>query len=177
MPVRLLNVYRRHRVVNINANIIAAGLLAIAAAKIPVMLLGRLIGPENKLLITLAAGVTDVVFDVLIYYGLHWLANHWRPLRKHRADGTEIEARPFFKDATLIQFERALLSPLYYGAAMGLMWWLQHRGVEPSWAFVLGFVGGLVITRVVHTTWGLRNGRFRDEPAPRSAPRPDTPRV
>lgn len=163
MPQRLFDLYQRKRIININLNILAAGMLAVLVAKYPVYLVGAWIGPDRRVLITLAAGAVDMVVDVAIYYALHWFANHWNPPWKQ----TEAAAprRSFFRDASVVQFERAVLSPLYYLVAMGLMLWLQYRGMGHSWAFVVGFAVGLLVTRVVHTAWGLRTGRFVDLPA------------
>ncbi|HZW09766.1 MAG TPA: hypothetical protein VFF69_07675 [Phycisphaerales bacterium] len=164
MPRRLFEYYQRKRVININANIVASGLLAIVIAKHPVHLVGEAIGADRKILVTLAAGAIDMFVDVAIYYALHWIANHWHPRWKKSAK--RAHKRSFFHDASLIQFERAILSPLYYLVAMGLMYALQRWALieDHSWAFVIGFVTGIVVTRVVHTIWGLRSGRFADLP-------------
>lgn len=164
MHRRLFDLYQRKRVLNINANIVASGLLAILIAKYPVYLVGKAIGREHRFLITLAAGAIDMVVDIAIYYALHWIANHWHPSWKKTA--RRQHKRTFFHDASLIQFERAILSPLYYVIAMGLMYALQRWDVveSHSWAFVIGFATGIVVTRVVHTIWGIRTGRFADLP-------------
>lgn len=162
MPRQLFHLYQRSRVFNINFNVIAAGMLAILIAKYPVMLVSEWIGPEHKFWITVCAAVLDMIADVLLYYGLHWLANHWRPAS--RRPKVRKSKRAFFKDATLIQFERAILSPLYYVVAGGLMYFLQHQGIKPSWAFVWGFASGIFVTRIVHTIWGYRTGRFKNDP-------------
>ncbi len=160
MPTRLFELYQRKRIININTNILTAGFLAVIIAKYPVVLIGRLIGEENKFLITLAAGGIDMVIDVILYYALHWVANHWNPPWKKAPMPSP--DRSFFRDASLIQFERAILSPLYYLIAMGSMYALQHLGWSHGWAFFTAFACALVITRIVHTTWGLHTGRFRD---------------
>jgi hypothetical protein len=164
MPRHHIDLYQRKRVVNINANIVASGLLAVVIAKYPVYLVGEAIGREHRFLITLAAGAIDMVVDIAIYYALHWIANHWHPSWKKSAKRKH--KRSFFHDASLIQFERAILSPLYYVIAMGLMYELQRWGLieSHSWAFVVGFTAGIVVTRVVHTMWGMRTGRFADLP-------------
>ncbi len=168
MPQRLFDLYQRKRIININLNILTAGMLAVLIAKYPVYLIGEWIGPDRLVLVTFAAGAIDMVVDVAIYYVLHWLANHWSPpWKRSRNAGPK---RSFFRDASVVQFERAVLSPLYYLIAMGLMFWLQWRGMGHSWAFVVGFAVALLVTRVVHTAWGLRTGRFVDPPA-EDAPR------
>lgn len=160
MPLRLFELYQRKRIVNINLNILASGLFAVIVAKPLVVVVGNWIGPERLLSVTLAAGAVDMVVDVVIYYALHWFANHWSPPWKRTSHTSP--KRSFFRDASVVQFERAILSPLYYLIAMGLMYALQHRGMAHGWAFFVGFASGLLVTRVVHTVWGLRTGRFLD---------------
>jgi hypothetical protein len=163
MPQRLFDLYQRKRVININANILGSGLLAVVIAKQPVHMIGEWIGEEHPFLITLAAGAVDMIIDVIVYYALHWFANHWNPpWKRARPAGPK---RSFFHDASLVQFERAILSPVYYLIAMSLMWYL-HRfaGITHSWAFLFAFASGLLVTRVIHTAWGLKTGRFADLP-------------
>ncbi len=183
MPARLFDLYQRKRIININANIVASGVLAIVLAKYPVLWIGQYLGPDHPMRITIAAGVIDMVVDVCMYYALHWLANHWKPSWKQPTTPTtttqhttpsspRTDTKPpsksqsgmlaFIRDASLIQFERVLLSPLYYLVAMGLMYLLQTRWyhLDHSWAFVIGFTAGIVVTRIVHTIWGLKTGLF-----------------
>jgi len=164
MPHRhMFRFYQRKRIVNINFNILAAGFIAIALAKFPVLWISEAIGTEQKLLISVIAYVLDIVLDVLVYYALHWIANHWNPhghLLKHDERPRE---RRFVRDATRVQAERIALVPLFMVVAMGGMWALQkYSGVSASWAFVVAFVSAMIITRVVHTVWGLRSGTFDD---------------
>lgn len=163
MARRFFDLYQRKRVININANIIASGFLAILIAKYPVHLAGKAIGEDHKFLISLAAGAIDIVVDVLLYYALHWLANHWSPPWK-KARPAE-HRRSFFRDASLVQFERAIIAPFFYVIAVGLMFLLQEFLYwGHSWAFVVGFASGILITRAAHTLWGLKHGRFIDSP-------------
>ena len=62
-----------------------------------------------------------------------------------------------------MQFERAILSPVYYLTAMGIMYALQASGRPYGESFVVGFVAGIVVTRTIHTIWGVRTGTFRDK--------------
>lgn len=164
MHRRLFHYYQRKRIININANIIAAGLLALIPTTGIVWLAKLFIDEDRSKTFTAISLVSDIVFDVIIYYALHWVANHWRPLRA----GTERESRelsaappPFMRDASLIQFERALLSPLYYLTAVGLMQYLQDvQDVRPGFAVLIAYPAGLSVTRIVHTLWGLRSGTF-----------------
>lgn len=163
MPQRVFKFYQRKRVVNINLNIVAAGFLAIALAKFPIMYIGNWIGPEHKLIIAAIAYVVDTVFDVLVYYALHWVANHWNPnghLPKH---DDRPKSRRFMHDATRIQAERMALVPIFIIIGPGGMWALQKfADISHSWAFVIAFVTAIITTRIIHTAWGLRTGTFKD---------------
>lgn len=173
MPGRIFRYYQRHRIVNVNLNIIGAGLLAVAVAKWPVHWVSGWIGAEYKLINSIIAALIDGVADILIYFLLHWVANHWRPFKpQHERDHPDTS---FWKNASLVQFERLTLTPAFYVIAIGGMWGLQHAGMRASWAFVLSFSVGLIVTRIAHTYWGLRTGRFQPIPmrSARSAPRSD----
>ena len=167
MHRRLIHLYQRKRIININLNVMAAGFLAIACTKGVIWAVDLFLPREQKLLFTVIAPVADVIFDVLIYYVLHWCANHWRPLSR---PGDPTPRRlSFLRDATLIQFERALLSPIYYILAGALMHILQDLGWHPGWAMAAAFTTGLMTTRVLHTALGLYTGSFRD-PRPGEGP-------
>ncbi|MCL4220511.1 MAG: hypothetical protein KJZ65_03990 [Phycisphaerales bacterium] len=164
MPERVFRLYQRHKLININVNIAAAGLLAILVAKYPVHLADRFIdetlGLGHPLIKSIAAAVIDGVADVVIYYVLHWLANHWRPFgRMHDSDKPD-DDRLFLRNATLVQFERLALSPIFYGVSIGLMWAVQHfTDIRTSWAFVIAFATGIIVTRILHSIYMVRTGR------------------
>lgn len=163
MPSRVFKYYQRKRVVNINLNILAAGFISIAIAKYPVYLMGVWIGTDHKLLISVLAYILDMVIDVAVYYGLHWVANHWNPRGHLQGDDTRPKGRKFLHDATRIQAERAALVPLFMLVSMGGMWALQHYyQITHSWAFVFAFVAAMFVTRIAHTLWGYQSGTFKD---------------
>ena len=172
MAPRIFRFYQRHRIVNVNLNIIGAGLLAVAIAKYPVHLLSLTIGEQHKFINSVVAAVVDGIVDIGLYFVLHWIANHWGPIKHERKtkaklneNGEFIEKSvSFWRDASLVQFERLTLTPVFYLFAIGGMWGLQHYGLRASWAFVLSFSVGLIVTRIMHTWWSLRTGRF--EPLP-----------
>jgi len=165
MPTGLFRYYQRSRLVNINANVIVAGMLALLPTAGMVRLSKVFITTDQKWVYTTIAVAADIIADVAIYFVLHWVANHWRPLqgRSHR-ERRKLEAKPppFLRDATLVQFERALLSPLYYITAGLLMQLIQHQGIKAYWAVFIAFPTGLLLTRVIHTIWGLHSGTFLD---------------
>lgn len=163
MQKRAFRLYQRKRVVNINLNILLAGVITIAIAKYPVELIGNWVGSERTVLLWAIAYVLDMVIDVAVYYALHWLANHWNPRGDLPRPEERAKGRRFLRDATRIQAERAALVPLFMLVSLGLMWGLEKRThVVHSWAFVWAFLAAMIVTRVVHTLWGYRSGTFRD---------------
>tara|TARA_R110002072_G_scaffold103792_3_gene227700 strand:+ start:372 stop:977 length:606 start_codon:yes stop_codon:yes gene_type:complete len=163
MPKRAFKLYQRKRVVNINLNILAAGFLAIALAKIPIMLIGNWIGTEHKFLIAAIAYVVDTIFDVIVYYALHWIANHWNPHGHLPEQKKRPKSRRFVHDATRIQAERMALVPIFILIGPVGMWVLDRfYGIQHSWAFVIAFVCAIITTRIIHTFWGYRSGTFKD---------------
>lgn len=168
MPKRAFQLYQRKRVININVNVFLAGILSIALAKYPIMIFSGMIGHEHKLAISIMAYVIDTLIDVLLYFGLHWIANHWRPLKEtHLVDKLTTPAdsrtKNFLIDVGKVQAERIALVPIFAAIAISGMWALQHfAGFKPNWAFVIAFIVAMIITRVIHTVWGLRSGTFKD---------------
>lgn len=166
------------RIVNVNVNIVVAGLLAMLLTLIPVHLSHNHI--ENHWAILAITFLSDLVFDVVIYYSLHWLANHvpWR--HTFGLDNPEV-TRPavFFRDATIIQGQRAILSPILYSIFLGLQLYLLKQEVLREWAAVIGLSSGILCTRVIHTIWMLHSDRQAAKNAPKepaqTAPRAEAP--
>lgn len=163
MPERLFRLYQRKKIINVNVNIVLAGLVAVLLSKYPVHWMSQAIGPGLHWLKALLAGVIDATVDIGLYFLLHWVANHWRPLKPK----SDLERRAFenvgsfWKNATLVQAERYLLSPIFYIIAVGGMWALSaYTPLRESWAFVVAFSGAIIVTRIIHTVWGLSSGRF-----------------
>jgi len=157
------------RIVNVNVNIIAAGVLALPVV-LGVLKLGMLFGlnVSHKALIPVITLVADVIADATIYYVLHWLANH-SPWRRQMLEDVAQAADHlnFFKDATIVQFERAVLSPLLYVLWLGTQWWIIHLSDTPQepttvyFATCIGFLVAISVTRTLHTIWMLTKDRKR----------------
>ena len=174
MPDRLFKFYQRHKILNINVNVVLSGFLAIAVAKYPVAVVTGWMDEGYAFWKTVAAAIIDGIADVIIYYVLHYLANHWRPFRPKNELDQPDEPGLFFRNATLVQFERLALTPVYYLIAMGLMYGLiKARAMPDSWAFVTGFGVAIVVTRIIHTVWMLRQGVHK---RPKTAPAPEADR-
>ncbi len=156
-------VYGR-RIVNVNLNVVLAGSVALLPT-IWIVSLTRDLGIDNKLAITAITFVSDLVFDVVIYFALHWLANHL-PRRWGSVSSHAYQHLSFIRDASLVQFERMLMAPVLYTVALGLQNFLMHDGISREWATVWGFAIGLAITRCMHTFWMLRaEGRAKKRKA------------
>ncbi len=162
MPLRLFKLYQRKRVININVNVTMAGLLALALAKFPVAWTAELIGREHKFLISIAAYFIDMIFDGVVYFALHWLANHWKPGEPEPVD--RARGKRFFADALIVQAERIALVPLFALIAIGGMYLLQHHtDLKIGWAFVITYLVAIFITRILHTIIGYQTGTFDDK--------------
>ncbi len=175
----LARLYAR-RIINVNVNIVAAGLLALPPVVLVVYLVQHFgmaathmlkVGPVSFPTIAAITLAADVVFDFSIYLGLHWLANHhpWRnrllapaDLLLDKADKLLVPAHKglsFIHDAGLVQFERAVLSPVLYAMWLGLQSLLIQRGFSAEWATTIGCVCGIACARALHTIWMLNQER------------------
>jgi hypothetical protein len=173
---RLVDLYD-YRIVNVNVNILLAGACAMGIT-VGVMhtlevsgllaaitnrigehhftVRGREIHGE-KFVVQGITFVVDLIADVAVYYALHWAANHMPRARKRpRSAYANLS---FMRDATLVQFERALVSPVLYLAALGLQSRLHHAGYSVAFSTAVGFAVGIIIARTLHTIWMLRAER------------------
>lgn len=194
MLIALANLYRR-RIVNINVNIIAAGFLALIPTLAAVHF-SRYLGVDDhdKKLISIITFVADVVSDVIIYYILHWLANHSPAATRGALEKAEhmvragaivtdhalekvVHPRSFLRDATRVQIERMCLSPVLYGVLFATQQFMLHAGYDRVWATTLAFVAGISITRAIHTAWMVYQERreARALAAPSDAARSPAP--
>lgn len=153
---RLLEFYNR-RIVNVNVNVIAAGLLALGPTVLIVHLSRRFgVQDDDRALITAITFVADLVSDVSIYFGLHWLANHRPGVKRLSQVDAAYRQMSFVKDAATVQVQRAILSPLLYGVAFGTLYGLLHAGWARELASAAGLVLGIMTTRILHTMWMIR---------------------
>jgi hypothetical protein len=167
MPERLFRLYQRKRVININFNIVASGLLSTAVVAGILVFMKSVLGTDwPSWAYTAFSAIADLILDVTIFIALHWVANHWRPLRgKNAKERLQLEAKPpnAMRDAAQLQIERAIISPLYYIMAVaGTQMLQQEFGWHPAAAVGLAYPAGLVVTRTIHTVWGLKSGTYQD---------------
>lgn len=167
--------YRR-RIVNVNVNIIVAGLLAMAVTvgimkilesfDVPMQLSKLLkmpwkVGPfhwDDKAVIAVLTTVIDLIADVLVYYVLHWLANHL-PRKADKLGHIIDELNPgyahltFVQDATMVQMERLILSPVFYIIALGGQHFMLHSEFGLATSTSVPFTTAILVTRTLHTFW------------------------
>lgn len=163
MPRRLFQLYQRKRVININANVTVAGLLALVLAIYPVMWIGHVVPEEYRLLRIIIPYFIDMLLDGTVYFVLHWIANHWRPGQPEPMDRARI--RRFATDALIVQAERMALVPVFALIALGGLWLHEHHRVldlEYHWAFFITYLIAILVTRILHTIIGYRTGSFDD---------------
>ncbi|MEX2217186.1 MAG: hypothetical protein WD749_00375 [Phycisphaerales bacterium] len=175
----LVHLYDR-RIVNVNVNIVIAGLMALGITTLVVhyadasgliqavvgrvpdvrfTLLGVRVAITGQSLVIngLTLGV-DALADIIVYFFLHWFANTM-PRKRIPRLRPEYQELTFLRDATLVQFERAVLSPLLYVIALGTQSALLHQGYSVAAATSIGLALGIVTARLLHTMWMLRQER------------------
>lgn len=158
------------RIVNVNVNILLANIVAVSLTA-PVVHYSveyaRAWGfeqPHNWVIVGFTL-LVDLVFDVALYYGLHWVANHW-PRRLHgpvsQTTKHLLEETPkpsFFRDATIVQGQRLMLSPLFYLVAIGGQKAALLAGISAGWTVFIGYGSAALLTRTIHTLWMIRSAR------------------
>ena len=172
------------RIVNVNINIILAGVLALAPVLGVVKLAEHLLASpklqngvladkleaHHQLIISGVTFVADIIFDVAIYFVLHWLANHtprkaMNPMVEERMELVADAAAdhvPFFKDAAKVQLQRMVMSPLLYFLWLGSQFaFMNAFGWTAVQATVVGFCIALGVVRTLHTFWMLKEERSR----------------
>jgi putative flippase GtrA len=159
------------RIVNVNVNILLAGALAIAFMYAVMYVLHKLgidqhvadrLKVNVKLVNVTLSFLIDVVADVSVYYFLHWYANHAPGKLGGKLINPEYSDLTLMQDATKVQLERIVLSPILYGIALGGQFVLpQWFAISPPKAAAISFAAGVIIARVLHTVWMLREQRIR----------------
>ncbi len=146
------------RTVNVNVNVLTAGVLALIPTTIIMHLAQTRWGLSDKRYISGLTFLVDVLFDVLLYFLLHWVANHTGWMKSLRKPGLHADLS-YFRGASLVQFERAALSPVLYTVWLGTQHTLMHAGLGAGRATLIGFVLGIATSRTLHTLWMLRCDR------------------
>jgi hypothetical protein len=97
-----------------------------------------------------------------VYYVLHWYANHAPRRFGGKLINPEYSELSLLQDATKVQLERIVLSPVLYGIAMGGQYFLpQWTNIAPPAAAAVSFTAGVLASRVLHTIWMIREQGVR----------------
>ncbi|XVJ60472.1 MAG: hypothetical protein HEQ23_14180 [Tepidisphaera sp.] len=158
------------RIINVNVNIVAAGLLALP----PTMLVVHFsrhwgVDDDHRVLILAITFVTDIIFDVAIYFVLHWIANHgsWRNKFLDKAEHLLVEpahaGMSYIRDAGVVQLQRFVLSPVLYILWLGIQYVMMWAGFDRVLSMLVGWVVGIATARTLHTLWMLREERMTRE--------------
>ncbi len=149
--MKLLQQYYNSRLLHINGNIVFAGLLS---TLVVARFIDMLTSWTNTIsYIVVLTAVIDAVLDVGIFSWFHRLSTT-RATKRHKQ-------RHFVTDVATIQFQRVILSPLYYVLAVTFQGMLLTQGMARAGSVVVAYIGALLLTRIVHTIWGLKTGLFK----------------
>jgi hypothetical protein len=143
----MIGFYKRHRVININVNIVLASLLSILISSYIVDLTYGFF--ESMLVIVLSAYFIDSLIDFAIFAALHGIVNNGNGFR------------PLIMDIGKIQAHRIALAVIFFLIATGLDYvFMGFFGIERAYSFIFAYTFALLVTRVVHTIYGLKTGLF-----------------
>ena len=138
--------YKNKRIVNINVNIILAGIFSTLLAAYPVYLTNFF--TDDMGIIIFISFIADAILDFL-FFGFFHRMTHFNHSKKIVA-----------MDFALIQSHRIVLSIFYYVLAGSTQLALMHAGFYRTGSFIVAYLFALLITRTIHTWYGLRTRLF-----------------
>lgn len=142
----IAKVYKK-RIVNINFNITLASLIATLLAAYPVMLFAS---HGSMTFMLLSAFMIDAILDGAIFTILHKIANNHK------------NHKQFILDTGKIQFQRVILSIIFFVVAITLDYSLMHYlQFQRASSFLMSYTLALIVTRSMHTIYGLKTGLFK----------------
>jgi hypothetical protein len=144
----MFNTYKKKRIVNININIILAAIISTLLAAYPVYLTKFF--TNNLFQIVLFSIGADAILDISLFAFFHWIV--------HKNHSKKVIAMDF----ALIQSHRIILSILYYIIAGSFQFILMNLGFYRTGSFITAYFIALIITRTIHTWYGLKTGLFKD---------------
>ena len=138
------------RIININLNITIASLLSTIVAVYPIKYVANL--SDSMTFIVFSAFAIDSILDGIIFSILHLISNKNKKL-KH-----------YITDINQIQTQRIILSVIYFIFAVGLDYILMIKfDISRTTSFVFAYVFALIVTRTIHTLYGLKTGLFEEK--------------
>jgi hypothetical protein len=135
--------YKKDRMWNINANIIAADLAGTAITALIIESIHSKFNSQRNLVLSTA--LIDGSISLLLFGLLHLNANRDRGV----------------KDLVRVQLHRWALTPLNYLVGGSLQFALLAVGVRPSIGVLVAYISALAVVRTVHTIYGKRSGLFQ----------------
>ena len=144
--------YRAHRIINININILLASTLSTLLAAYPVYWMSTLLDSYRGIVVFSFA--VDSVMDAFLFSALHLLV--------HRAHLLNKPARyRLYKDLFTIHQHRGILSVVFFAMATSAHYFLMEPGgLAATPSFILAYLSSLLVTRTLHTLYGIRTGLF-----------------
>ncbi len=152
---KAVKAYKNNRLLNVNANIIAAAFPSIAAATGMSELMEYYGYPDGA--IATAAAITDWVIYIPIHIGLHYKTN-----KEEFIDNQgDFQKKEFIKDVANLYVTRIPSIALFYVMAGPLHMYLMTKELGSGLANQISYWGTLAATRTVHTLIGLKTGLFK----------------
>jgi len=144
----MISKYKKYRIIHINVNIIIASVVSILLAAYPVYLTEMF--TNDLILIAVISFLIDGIIDFGIFSFLHLLVSFHLPKWM------------LVKDLIQIQGHRIILSIVYFFVAVCSHIFLMMHGFERVFAFLLSYIFALIVTRTIHTVYGLKSGLFNE---------------
>lgn len=146
-----LSLYARSRIVHINLNACISGIVSLVIS-------AQIVYTSNFFLnnpwgIVIFAYLVDGIVDFLVFGGLHLVLYHIR-------SGVWSYSTNLAKDLSILQTQRIMFSWVTLIASGGLHYVLIEAGMGRTRAFIIAYAIGLLVTRTVHTVYGLKRGVF-----------------
>ncbi len=143
--------FYKKRAVNINVNIILASLLSILISSYIVDATYYMF--SSMLSIVLVAYFIDAVADFIIFSILHGIVNNGSGFK------------PFILDVGKIQSHRIVLAVIFFLIATSFDYaFMSLIGIGRTYSFILAYTLALIVTRVIHTIYGIKTGLFDSKP-------------
>lgn len=157
LATRWFEAYQARRVVHINVNLVVAAVLSMAATS--GVLAATRPWLDGAVGVAAFTAVVDGVLDVVAFAALHaWVSRRgW--------DRLQTQHGSLVGDTARLQMHRFVLAPLFYVVSVGGHGLLVSAGVDRIVGAWVAYMGALMLTRTLHTTYGLRHGLFDDAPS------------
>ncbi len=138
-------IYKNNRLVNINANVLAAAYPSIEAAAQTSRCMKEYGCGDGA--ITTGAAAADWLAYIPVHIGLHYLSNR----KKFSDEQGKLKKKEFWKDVEKVYWTQIPSIVLFYIMASPAQYALMKTGMDADSANRASFWGTLVVTRALHT--------------------------